>query len=104
MKSKNSNIPSSILNNGKCITESTTIANIFNDLFHSVVPAIQLKITFSCKSFNEYLPSKNYDSFTITPTYKGEIDEIISSLNRNKSTGLNSIPLKVLKLTQNEIS
>ena len=68
MKSKNSDIPSSILNNGKCITESTTIANIFNDFLHSVAPAIQSKIKSSCKSFNEYLPSKNYDSFTITPT------------------------------------
>ena len=58
MKSKNSDIPSSILNNGKCITESTTFANIFNDFFHSVAPAIQWKIKFSCKSFNEYLPSK----------------------------------------------
>ena len=33
MKSKNSDIPSTILNNGKCITESTTIANKFNDFF-----------------------------------------------------------------------
>ena len=33
MKSKNSDIPSFFLNNGKCITESTTIGNIFNDFF-----------------------------------------------------------------------
>ena len=99
MKSKNSDIPSSILNNGKCITESTTIANIFNDFFHFVAPAIQSKIKFSC-----YILSKNYDSFTITPTSKAEIDAIISSLNSNKSTGPNSMPLKLPKLTQNEIS
>ena len=102
MKSKNSDIPSSSLNNGKYITKSTTIANIFNGFFHSVVPAIQSKIKFSCKKFSEYLSSKYYDSFTITP--KAKIDAIISSLNSNKSTGLNSIPLKILKLTQNEIS
>ena len=104
MKSKNSDIPSSILNNGKYITKSITIANIFNDFFHSVALAIQSKIKFSCKSFSEYLLSKYYDSFTITPTSKAEIDAIISSLNSNKSTGPNSIPLKILKLTQNEIS
>ena len=104
MISKNIDIPSSILNNGKCNKESATIANIFNDFFHSAAPVIQSKIKFSCKSFNEYLPSKNYDSFTITPTSKAEIDAIISSLNSNKSTGPNSIPLKILKLTQNEIS
>ena len=100
MKSKNSYIPSSILNNGKCITESTTIANIFNSFFHSGSPAIQSKIKFSCKSFYYYLPSKNYDSFTITPTS----DAIISSLNGNKSIAPKITPLKILKLTQNEIS
>ena len=92
MKSKNSDIPSSILNNGKCITKSTTIANIFNDFFHSVAPAVQSKIKFFCKSFSEYLPSKYYDSFIITPTSKAEIDAIISFLNNNKST-------EALKLT-----
>ena len=40
MKSQNSDIPLSILNNGKCIAEYKTIANIFNDFFHSVVTAI----------------------------------------------------------------
>ena len=93
-----------ILNNGKYIRESTTIANIFNVFFHSVAPAIQSKIKFSCKSFTEYLPSKNYSSFTIAPTSKAEIDVIISSLSSSESTGPNSIPFKILKLTQNEIS
>ena len=55
IKSKNIDIPPSILNNGKCITESATIANIFNDFFHSAVPIIQSKIKFSCKSFNIFL-------------------------------------------------
>ena len=93
MKSKNNDIPSSILNNGKFITESTTIPNILNDFFHSVAPTIQSKTKFSCKPFNQYLPSKNYASFTITPTSKAETDEIISSLNSSNSTGANSIPL-----------
>ena len=104
MKSKNRDIPSSILNNAKSITKSATIANIFNDFFHYISPAIQSKIKFSCKSFNEFLPSKNYGSFTINPKSKAEIDAIISTLNSNNSTGLNSIPLKILKLIQNKIS
>ena len=44
MKSKNSDISSFILSNGKCITESITIANIFNDFFYSVAPGIQSKV------------------------------------------------------------
>ena len=103
MESKNSDILSSVLTNVTCITESTTIANIYNDFFHSAEPAVQSKIKFSCKLCNDYRPSKNYDSFTISPTSKAEIDAIISSLNSNKSTGPNNIPLKILKLTQNEL-
>ena len=98
MKSKNSDIHSSILNNEKYITKSTTIANVLNDFFHSVATAIQSKIKFSCKPFTEYFPSKYYDSFIITPISKAEINAIISSLNSNKSTDLNTIPLKILKL------
>ena len=103
MKNKNSDIPSSILNNRKCIAESMFIANTFNDFFHSVAPAILSKIKFSCKSFNHYFCSKNYNFLTLNPTLK-EINTIISSLSNNKSTGSNSIPLKILRLTQNEKS
>ena len=49
-------------------------------------------------NISEYLPSKYYDSFIVSHTSKTEIDAIISFLNNNKSTGPNSIPLKILKL------
>ena len=58
MKSKNSDIPLSILSNEKCITESTAIANIYNDFSYPV--AIQSKINFSCKSSTDHLPSKSF--------------------------------------------
>ena len=80
------------------------MANIFNDFFHSVAPAIPSKIKFSYKSFKYDFPSKNYDSFFITPISKAEIDAIISSLNSNKSAVPNSILLKIPKLTQKKIS
>ena len=66
MKSKKSDITSSILDNGKCITESTTIANIFNDFFDSVPPAIRSKIKFSCKLFNDCLPAKKGSGSNLT--------------------------------------
>ena len=49
MKSKNTDIASSIFSNRECIAESTNIGNIFHDFFHSVAPAIQSKIKFSYK-------------------------------------------------------
>ena len=59
---------------------------------------------FSYKLFKDYLPLKNYASFSITHTFKVEIDANISSTNKSKSTGPKSKTLKTLKLTQNEIS
>ena len=102
MKSKSNDIPLSTFNSEQYITESATIANIFNDFCHSVAPAIQSQIRFSYKSSTYYLPSNNYDSFSKNSTTKAEIDVITSFLNR--STGPNCIPLKIFKLIQNEIS
>ena len=44
------------------------------------------------------------NSFLLSPTNKNKISSIISSLNPNKSVGLNSIPTKILKLLKDEIS
>ena len=104
MKSKNSDISSSILSNGKCFTESAVIANTFNDFFHSVTPAIQSKIKFSYKSSKDYILSKDFDSFSIIPTSRVETGTTLSYPNNNKSKDPNSIPLIILKLNRNEIS
>ena len=104
MKSKNSYISSSILSNGKCITESAAIANTFNDFFHSVTPVIQSKIKLSYKLSKDYILSKDFDSFSIVPASRVETGTIMSSLNNSKSKEPNSITLIILKLTGNEIS
>ena len=66
--------------------------------------AVQSKIKFSNKSSKDYLPSRNYDSFSVTPTTTDEIDVIIFSLKCNKSTGSNNIHFKILKLIENHLS
>ena len=43
MKSKNSGITSTVLNNRKCITECTTIVNVLNDFFHSAATSFLVK-------------------------------------------------------------
>ena len=50
------------------------------------------------------MSSEINDSFIITSANKEEIYKIISSLNRNKSCGPNSIPTKGLHLLQEQIS
>ena len=46
----------------------------------------------------------SHNSFFLSPTEKYEINNIISSLESNKSIGTNSIPTKIVKPLENDIS
>ena len=60
--------------------------------------------TYSCKHFSDFLKDKNQNSFFLSPTNKYEIQNVISSVNSNKSVGPKSIPTRILKLLKNDIS
>ena len=84
------------------------ISNIFNNYFSSTARKTKLNgISFSCKHFSHFHNVK-IDLILlflyISPTDKTEIENIISSLDSNKSVGPNSIPTKILKLLENDIS
>ena len=104
ISSNNSNhtFPTAITVNNEAITK-TEIANAFNNYFAKVATDIQSFIRFSRKNFYDYLPPLNMESFFITPTDSTEVSNFISSLNQDKSDGLNSIPIKILKLLNKDI-
>ena len=79
------------------------IADIFNDYFSSTAEKTEANITFLNKLFQDFLHLLNELLF-IVPTDAHELNLIILSLNSNKSTGLNSLPTKILKILKNEIS
>ena len=81
-----------------------TIANTFNNFFCSVAAGVQSEVPFSYKTFFEYLPPPNRDSFFISPCTKEEIIEIISNFKPKKSAGPSSIPTKILRLLTDDIS
>ena len=86
------------------ITNPSDTTNAFNNYFAKVVIDIQSSIRFSKKKFYDYLPPLNIESFFLTPTDSIEVSNIIFSLNQNKSDGANSIPIKILKLLNKDIS
>ena len=98
ISSNNSNhiFPTAITVNNETITNPSDIANVFNSYFAKVAIDIQSCIRFSKKKFYDYLPPLNIESFFLTPTDSTEVSNIISSLNKNKSDGPNSIPIKIL--------
>ena len=105
MKNKSNNDSrTSIIHEGNFIADPLSIANIFNDFFSTVAQKVQSKIKFSSKSFSDFLPPNIHESIILSQITEDEISKIISSLKSSKSTGPNSIPIKILKLLQTQIS
>ena len=97
-------IPHSIEFNNRTITDSTAMSNVFNNYFTSIAEKTKSNIKFSPKHYRYYLYNTKTNMFFLTPTDKNEISFIISSLDSHKSSGPNSIPVKILKLLKNDIS
>ena len=93
--------------NDNIISDSKSIANIFNDHFSTLGAKVQQKIPLEQGDFRDYLKKKGKDnkvvinpdghSFFLSPTLPDEIEKIIDKLNSSKSTGPNGIPVFILK-------
>ena len=95
-------IPKTLSVDGTTISNPMEISNIFNNYFSSI--ATKLNISFSQKHFSDFLKNRSTISFFVSPTDKTEIEDVMSSLDSNKSVGPNSIPTKILKLLKDDIS
>ena len=84
--------------NGNLITDSTAMANIFNNFFVNLADGVTKNIPRSPKSPLDYLDNRNQLFFFISPATPYEISDIIDLFKTSKSIGANSIPLKLLKI------
>ena len=93
------------MSNEKKITDPKKIAKLFNDHYASVGPNIDKKIPKPLKKFNEYLRNIHVGkSFFLNPASPQEIFDIILSYDIKKSLGPNSIPIYILKISNNFLS
>ena len=90
--------------NGLRISDSVHIANKFNEYFTKVAEGITKRIPRTQKSPLSYLSNSNSDSFSISPCTVNQVSDVIHSLKNGKSSGLNSIPVKLLKVLNYPIS
>ena len=104
IKDVSADIPKSLSVDGATISNPLAISNIFNNYFSSIAGETKLNISFSHKHFSNFLKNRSNIFFFISPTEKSEIENIISSLDSNKSVGPNSILIKILKLLKNYIT
>ena len=104
IKNTSADIPKTLTVDGTTISNPMEISNILNNYFSSITSKMKLNISFSHKHFSDFLKNRSNISFFVSPTDKTEIENVISSLDSNKSVGPNSIPTKILKLLKNDIS
>jgi len=98
-KSK-SNSPNSIIINKQIITDKETISNSFNEYFSSIATKLREAMPKSNIDFNKYLGASNPNSLFLSPVTPKEIEDEISLLDNNKSSGINSISPIILKKTK----
>ena len=95
-KNKNkTNSPSSLIQ--ETITDQKHIAEHFNNFFISIGKKLQKNIPPTKKHFLSFLKNANNLTFFITPTTIEEVNDLISDLKGNKSTGPSSLPTKIMK-------
>ena len=80
------------------------IATEFNKYFTNVASSITKQIPRILKSPLDYLSNPNLQSIFISPSTPDEVSMLIKSLKPAKSSGPNSIPLKLLNILQMPIS
>lgn len=81
------------------------ISNVLNEHFTSVGHKLASQVPESTKHFTDYLSHINQnDSFFLSPTTDNEIEQEIMMIPNNKSYGLYSFPISMLKTAKHLIN
>jgi len=103
--SSQSKSPSFIKENNNIHSDDVSKANCFNDYFTSVADKILRERKYEGrKSHREYLHNSLPNSFVIHECDPLEVENLISTLDKRKATGPNSIPSNILFLLKSDIS
>ena len=94
----------SISIDGQIQSEPEKVANHFNNFFTSIADDIREKIPPSRHNFSKFLKHRNQNSIFLRPSSADEVAKIILSFSTSKSSGPNSIPIKILRLLHDKIS
>ena len=95
---------SNLMINSSRVQDPTKMANAFNRYFVNVGTNVDKSIPRTKKSPFDYLKERNPNSFFVAPVTPREIESIINSFNKNKSTGPYSIRIFLLKILSSYIS
>ena len=94
-----------ISDNGMSVSDPKMIAELFNNYFVNIGPSIDKNIKTANKNYKNYMSQVLVnDNFFLSPVTPQEIFDIIQSFDINKSLGPNSIPIFILKISNNFFS
>ena len=88
---------SNLIIENKTVSNLSSIANHFNNLFTNLAGEIDKTIGPSNKTSHDYLCKPNENSFYLGPTSKEDIEDIISTIRTDRACEPNSIPRRILK-------
>jgi hypothetical protein len=88
---------------GNVLTDSTEIANKFNDFFVDIGPKLASKIENTGKRYYEYLGESVKNCMYMKPVVEIDILKIIEKFNQNKSAGHDDVGNFILKRVSPEI-
>ena len=90
---------------GQSITSDPLVTSeTFNNFFSTVASDIRAKIPPTSHHFSEWLKNSNENSIFLRPTSPNEIKSILQSFKKNKASGPNSIPQRILNVIVDELS
>ncbi len=99
-----SNISSQLSVNSIKISEPVEIADAFLKHFSSIGSKLANNINYSLTSADHYLGNRVSQSLFLSPTDPQEIAMEIDNLKPKKSTGIDGLSTKLLKMLKNEIT
>ena len=94
----------SIKINDKVESSHKILADSFNNFFVTIAENIDKNIIHANANYKNYLENSVTNSFFLKPTNKEEVSSIIKQIKTNKAIGPNSIPTKILKMSQHIIA
>ena len=80
------------------------LADSFNNFFVTIAENIDKNIIHTNTNYKEYLEKSVTNSLFLKPTNEEEINSIIKQMKTNTAIGPNSIPTKILKMSQQIIA
>ena len=98
MKKKKEQNTINLLINNSIETDQTIVAEEFNTFYSNIGPELSKKIPKTKFNFEYFLKEPNPNCMYLSPITKDELSNIIRGLNKNKSSDIYDIPIKVVKM------